>query len=374
MRSISVAPLAATALAMAGVSGGAALAAEDMRISGPHVHANLAVYFVHGSSVGGPVPLTLQEALAKGHVQVIETGRVNELQIENVGAEQVFIQAGDIVKGGKQDRVLTVSFLLPANSGRLPIASFCVEQGRWAARGKEDQGKFSSAGEAMPSRSALLAMAAPPPERQPDSGRPASGRPESARPEASNSSAAQRVTREYDELGKKQREVWDSVASTQKKLSRGLNAPVASPQSASSLQLALENEKLKDARTAYVGALQASGEKDTDVVGYVVAINGKMSAANLYPSNALFRKMWSKQLAAVVTEAIGEIPGAAPAAAAPPTPAAATEFLAEAEKGKTYERAAAAGARQEVRDADKSLYNEARSADGKWIHRSYLAK
>ncbi len=30
--------------------------------------------------------------------------------------------------------------------------------------------------------------------------------------------------------------------------------------------------------------------------------------------------------------------------------------------------------RQEVRDADKSLYNEARGADGKWIHRSYLAK
>ena len=129
-------------------------------------HANLAVYFVHGVSAGGAVPLTLQEALAKGSVQVIETGRVNELQIENTGSEQVFIQAGDIVKGGKQDRVLTVSFLLPANSGRLPIASFCVEQGRWSARGKEDQAKFSSAGEAMPSRSALLAMAAPPPAKE----------------------------------------------------------------------------------------------------------------------------------------------------------------------------------------------------------------
>ena len=376
MRSISVAPLAAAALAMAGVSGGSAFAAEDTRISGPHVHANLAVYFVHGTSAGGPVPLTLQEALTKGHVQVIETGRVNELQIENTGSEQVFIQAGDIVKGGKQDRVLTVSFMLPANSGRLPIASFCVEQGRWAARGKEDQAKFSSAGEAMPSRSALLAMAAPPPEARPEVARPAGERPESARPGASNSAAMQRVTREQDETSKKQREVWDSVASTQKKLSRGLNAPVASPQSASSLQLALENEKLKDARTAYIGALQAAGEQGADVVGYVVAINGKMSAGNLYPSNALFRKMWGKQLAAVVTEAIGENQSSAPAAAPPPppAPAAATEFLADAEKGKTYERAVAAGARQEVRDADKSLYNEARGADGKWIHRSYLAK
>jgi hypothetical protein len=122
MRFISVAPLAAAAFATAGASGGAALADQGNRISGPHSHANLAVYFVHGVSAGGAVPLTLQEALAKGQVQVVETGRVNELQIENTGSEQVFIQAGDIVKGGKQDRVLTVSFLLPANSGRLPIA------------------------------------------------------------------------------------------------------------------------------------------------------------------------------------------------------------------------------------------------------------
>ena len=110
------------------------------------------------------------------------------------------------------------------------------------------------------------------------------------------------------------------------------------------------------------------------MVGYVVAINGRMSAANIYPSNALFRKMWEKQLAAVVTEAIGEKPGSAPAAAPPPPTPAVKDFLAAAEKGKSYERPLAAGMSQEVRDADKSLYNEARSADGKWIHRSYLAK
>lgn len=363
MRTITVAPLAAAAFAMAGTSG--AFADPGMRISGPHAYNNLAVYFVHGTSAAGPVPLTLQEALAKGHVQVIETGRVNELQIENTDSEQVFIQAGDIVKGGKQDRVLTVSFLLPANSGRLPIASFCVEQGRWSARGREEAAKFSSAGEAMPSRSALLAMAAPPPAKEP-----------AQTGAGSNAAASARVTREHDEVASKQRQVWDSVAVTQRKLSQGLNAPVASPQSTSSLQLALENEKLKEARTAYIAALQPAGETEADIVGYVVAINGKMAAANLYPSNGLFRKMWSKQLAAVVTEAIGETPAAAAAAASPPAPAsaAATEFLAEAEKGKAYERAVAAGTRQEVRDADKSLYNEARSADGKWIHRNYLAK
>ncbi len=164
MRFISVAPMAAATFAAIGACGGIALADPSPRITGPLVHENLAVYFVHGQGSGGPVPLTLQEALAKGNVQVVETGRVNELQIENTGGEAVFIQAGDIVKGGKQDRVLTVSLLLPAKSGRVPIASFCVEQGRWSPRGGEDHAKFSSAKEAMPSREALLAMAAPPRE------------------------------------------------------------------------------------------------------------------------------------------------------------------------------------------------------------------
>jgi ARG and Rhodanese-Phosphatase-superfamily-associated Protein domain len=362
MRFISIAPLAAATLAAVGASGSAAFADQATRISGPYVHENLAVYFVHGTSAGGAVPLTLQEALAKGQVQVVETGRVNELQIENTGAEQVFIQAGDIVKGGKQDRVLTVSLLLPSSSGLVPIASFCVEQGRWAARGKEDHAKFSSAKEAMPSRSALLAMAAPP---------PAKVRPEG--PNVPNPGNAARAARAPDEVADKQRQVWDSVASTQRKLSQGLGAAVASPQSTSSLQLSLENEKLKEARAGYIKALQPGGEKDADVVGYVVAINGRMSAANLYPSNALFRKMWEKQLAAVVTEAIGEKP-AVPAATPPPPTPAVKDFLAAAEKGKSFERPLAAGMSQELRDADESLYNEARSADGKWIHRSYLAK
>jgi hypothetical protein len=349
----------AAAFATVGTSGGPAYANQGMRISGPHVHENLAVYFVHGVSAPGAVPLTLQEALAKGSVQVVETGRVNELQIENVGGEEVFVQAGDIVKGGKQDRVLTVSFLIPPKSGRIPVGSFCVEQGRWSARGKEDQFRFTSAHEAMPNTAALLAMAAPPPAS-------------SYRP-AGNAQAAVQAAGPMDETSSKQKKVWESVANTQSKLSSGLNAHVAARESATSLQLSLENEKLKEARAAYIKALTAAGRKEEDVVGYVVAINGKLTSANIYPSNGLFRKMWDKQLAASVTEAIGEKSGPKPAAAPPPAPAA-SEFLAAAEKGSAQERQLAAGVRQETRDADKALYSETRAADGKWMHRSYLAK
>src|SRR5687768_12149556 len=121
------APLAVAALAACGAGSGPALAETAQRLSGPHVHQNLAVYFIHGESAAGPVPLTLEEAMVKGEVQVIETGQVNELKIENTGGEEVFIQAGDIVKGGRQDRVLMVSLLLKPHSGQVPISSFCVE-------------------------------------------------------------------------------------------------------------------------------------------------------------------------------------------------------------------------------------------------------
>src|ERR1700754_1750656 len=152
--------LAASSLAVMGLGQNPARA-DEYRVSGPVVHENLAIYLVHGKSAAGPVPLTLEEALAKGAVKVHETGNVNELQIENLGLGEVFVQSGDIVKGGQQDRVLTVSLLLPQKSGRIPIASFCVEQGRWSARGKEDVKTFATASAAIPSREAKIAMKAP---------------------------------------------------------------------------------------------------------------------------------------------------------------------------------------------------------------------
>ena len=118
------------------------LASGEYRISGPFAHDNLAIYFVHGPSQLGPIPLTLQEAMAKGAARIHETGSVNQLELENLSDDEIFVQSGDIVKGGQQDRVLTMSLLLPPHSGRISIAAFCVEQGRWSARGKEDVKTF----------------------------------------------------------------------------------------------------------------------------------------------------------------------------------------------------------------------------------------
>src|SRR4029079_12695586 len=102
MQIVAITAISLATLGIAFALPRASCADSDPVISGPHVHENLAVYFVHGESAPGPVPLTLQEALGKGSVRVIETGEVNELKVENTGDDDVFIQAGDIVKAASR--------------------------------------------------------------------------------------------------------------------------------------------------------------------------------------------------------------------------------------------------------------------------------
>ena len=337
-------PFAAPAFADAGI-----------QVSGPIVHDNLAIYLVHGSGSSGGVPLTLQEALVRGAVKVHETGSVNALTVENTGKDEVYVQAGDIVKGGQQDRVLSVDLLLPPRSGEVSIAAFCVEHGRWTARGNEDARQFSSAGSAMPSHEAKVAMRA---------------YAVAAAPAANAPGRVMAYTGDAG-VGQSQQEIWSTVRKTQDSLARSVGAPVAAPASPSSLQLSLENEGLKQAQTAYIAALQGAGETGNDIVGYVFAINGKINSGDVYASNALFRKMWSKLLAANVTEAISVKDAAK---AAPPSVKDVEAFLTTASTGVKAERAINASVRLATRDGDASLYAETRRADGSWVHRNYLAK
>ncbi|HEY6255952.1 MAG TPA: DUF6569 family protein, partial [Xanthobacteraceae bacterium] len=277
-----------------------------------------------------------------------EIGQVNELQVENTGNEEIFIQSGDIVKGGQQDRVLSVSLLLKPHSGPLAIASFCVEQGRWSARGGEDVARFSSANASVPSRTAKIGLAGVPSQQ------------------AAGAEAAS--------VSKRQQEIWKNVSEIQGKLTSNLGAPVAAPRSRTSLQLALENGGLERAQAEYVSALQPLGEKDDDIVGYVFAVNGKINSADIYPSNGLFRKMWPKLLRASATEALGERNGTVEP---PPPVSAASGFLATPADAPSVEKSATAQGRVEMRDGAKTLFMQAKPAaapDSAWVHRNYLAK
>jgi len=349
--------LAASSLALTGL--GIPAHADEVRITGPIVHENLAIYPIHGKSSAGPVPLTLDEALAKRAVKVHETGTVSELQIENLGGDEVFVQSGDIVKGGQQDRVLSVSLMLPPKSGRIPIAAFCVERGRWTARGKEDARTFATASAVVPSREAKLAIRAV----------PAEGAPVRTNPLAGGNPSGIRTG--YAAEPSPQQQVWDRVQKLQDNLKESLGASVAAPASQSSLQLSLENEKLKDAQDAYLKVLTQEGEKDGDIVGFAFAVNGKLNSAEIYPSNGLFRKMWPKLLQAAVTEAIG---GKNADSDAPPTSDAALAFVTDAMNGQSSERPLPAKLSVETRQADNAIYVESRRANGAWVHRSYVAK
>lgn len=391
-------PLLAATLAALPLLACRAAAQSDARISGPVMHDNIAVYFVHGNSAPGPVPDTLQEALAKGTVEVLETGNVRELKIRNTGDAPVFVQFGDIVKGGQQDRVLTVSMLLEPKSDPVPIGAFCVEQGRWAARGKEDAKRFALSEAIMPSRRAKIAMAVPEADLQsfarsittaPRSVANANEPSASASPRTGAAPIEQRrISDASPGRGGGQGEVWRSVSAVQSALSATLAAPVASEASRTSLQLSLEHDRLKAAQQGYLARLEPAGLKDDDVVGVVIAVNGQVSSADVYPSNGLFRKMWPKLAKAAATEALsakpkpvandgsGTVGGSdtAPVAAAAPALDVVARFLADAEAGRPMERSIAGLAKLETREADKSLRLEARNASGAFVHRNYLAK
>ena len=113
--------------------------ANEYMVTGPYEKNNLAIYLIHGEDrIKNQRYLTLSEAMQKKNVKVHETSNVNQLSIENLSQSQhIYIQAGDIVKGGKQDRVFSTDMVLEPGSGKVNIASFCVEQGRWNKRGKE---------------------------------------------------------------------------------------------------------------------------------------------------------------------------------------------------------------------------------------------
>jgi hypothetical protein len=323
-----------------------ALASGDYDISPPIVYENLAIYFVHGVSIAGPTPLTLEEALAAEKVRVYETGNVMNLAIENLGDDEVFVQSGDIVKGGWQDRVLTVSLILPSHSPRLAIAALCVEYGRWSQRGSEDMRQFKSAAASVPSREAKLAI----------------------RSVASASAESQAAA---DPYSGRQASMWREVTRVQTNLSNRVGAPVASPQSQTSLQLALENERLKQAQQGYIAALESTGQQENNTIGYVFAVNGKLNSAEVYTSNALFRKMWPKLLTANATEAIAKkgdrletMPAVADVAA----------FLKGAEAGVASKRAITPFVELETRQTADALFFESVRSNGMWVHRSYLSK
>lgn len=301
----------------------------------PQTAQNLTIYILHGPEQwpGGNVD-TLQDALARRAAVVHEEGAVNQLSIENAARDPVYVQAGDIVKGGQQDRTIGEDFVLMPRSGRVEIAAFCVENGRWAGRGLESPQTFNGSGNMLASRELKLA------------------------------------SRENADQGA----VWKQVAELQAGLSRTLQEPVTADASPSSLQLALENPRLQRWAGEYVQTLQSAALNDDHAIGFAFAINGHLNSADVYASHALFCKLWPKLLQAASIEAIAHLqdPGNVP----PPPRELVATVLVRAESGRPSGKLINDTTRVVTYDTPEAVLFEMTDPrlPGAWVHRSFILK
>lgn len=302
--------LGASLLAWSGASLDPQARAGQSRVAGwdvhePIVHANLAIFPVtsaHPLSTRNYI--TLDEGLNNGTVKVTELGaglvrrrpgsrpqpiperaQVNQLVLINDSDKALILLAGEIVTGGKQDRVIAKDRVIPPGADPLPLDVFCVEPGRWSGTSLAFETKSL--------------MAAP-------------------------------NLREKAQVAKSQEEVWASGRHSTDSVARA--AGVAALNSSS--YAAMEEGELKQKIDAAAATLQLDYEKalrhqlrGREVVGVVVAVNGEVIWADLFAEPALFEKYWPKLLRSYVVEALS-VPGSEHARAARED---AERFLAEQE-------------------------------------------
>lgn len=197
---------------------------------------------------------TLAEALRDKAlvVQEIGEGRVNELYVENRGAEPVFIMAGQILVGARQNRVLKHDLLLPAKSGRVVVEAFCVQHGRWHYEG--DKTTFShSQNVSNPSVRAAASQT------------------------------------------KEQGQVWGAVADTQRKSQ--------APNRTQNLDEVYSQPEVQGRIKKVLTSFETLPDRYPDMQGAVAILDGRVLAVDLFGQRKMFRSLWSPLLASYVLEA-----------------------------------------------------------------------
>jgi hypothetical protein len=222
------------------------------RVGQAAAHGGLLVFWLNVKEQAPALEVaTLDEARKSGALLITERDQatVPELVVENRGKTHVLLLAGEILIGGKQNRVLREDILLPPLSGPRPIGVYCVEQGRWNEGRKEFESRGSLAQPGL--RSKLM--------ERPDQGR-----------------------------------VWDSVARAARE------AAPASPSPTSSYQAIYEDGKIKDhlSEIERVAPLRPSALAH----GAAVFVGPSLSGLDLFHAPGLFAREWPKLLRAYAVE------------------------------------------------------------------------
>jgi hypothetical protein len=246
---------------------------QALKIDGPFTHSNLSLYLLTlpetQTVTGSQYLLPLDRAIREQTVIVHETGQVGRLEVENLSTDMdVLIQDGDIVRGGRQDRVVRIDFILPAKSGRLPLPTFCVEKRRWGRRGAEAAHMFSGASHVLSARSMRASMRA---------------------------GQANQMW------------MWDEVSKLQGKLSASIGEEVAAKSSPSSMDLSLDHKALERRRAEVRRELGGLRSAYPEATGLIVAMNGRIAGGDLYFNSELFGQLWERLLDAAANESVGEL-------------------------------------------------------------------
>jgi hypothetical protein len=222
-------------------------------------------------------------------IQEIAEGNVNGLTFVNKADHPVFVMAGEVIIGGKQDRIIGRNTVIPAKTTQ-EVPVFCVEHGRWDGKTKE----FTTA-------KAL-----------------AHGR---LRGQASYAA---------------QQDVWNEVSAKNKarktETASGTYRQVAQQQSDGTLS-SMENR-------VEAALAKLSPADRARMVGYAVALNGAVATVDVFGSPALFKKVETKLVRSYLTEAVDI---AAQKDVRPPSPADVKSFMADADKAaeqRSYDTAA----------------------------------
>jgi hypothetical protein len=127
---------------------------ESWRLTQPVTYENLTVFpIVSTEDADTRGFATLDEALASGAATIAEQGtymrrsrdgvieppsggaQVNQLVLVNRGKKPLLLLAGEVVSGGKQDRIIAKDRIVPVGAEPLSLDVFCVEHGRWTDGG-----------------------------------------------------------------------------------------------------------------------------------------------------------------------------------------------------------------------------------------------
>lgn len=264
------------------------------QVLAPITEGNLTIFpVVAASSHDTSEFLTLDEALRSGEVEVMEAGQVqglirrggrpyhsdgaqvNQLVLVNHSKRPLLLLAGEIVTGGKQDRIVGKDRIIPAESDA-DLGVFCVEPGRWTGASM----KFGTTGAYGGDANNFFYMAQP-----------------SVRAQAMDK--------------KDQQKVWDEVNKSRAAMAAGVPAPAAAEvNGVTSYAKVMENTEVARQVDAVAAPIQHSYQsvihelRQRNAVGVVVAVNGRIIWADVFASTSLLEKYWPKLVRSYAAEAV----------------------------------------------------------------------